>query len=218
MSTPWPSASIERLLTFLPVLENGPFHELAGGYRVLRAPLEAFYTALYDTGIIFPFDWSAWARGTGEALVNGRGIATADVDAVRRTITAHVRADRFNEGHLLSVIESGQMAALIRRLGELQVSASWSFRIGTWNVERAPASRSSRQRQEVEGANADVWVLTETRDALDLTPAFHPVSSQARPRGERWVTLWSRLPLIQVVDVCDPYILAPPPRAVAAPG
>lgn len=204
MSTPWPSASIERILAFLPALETRPFHDLAGGYPVLRPPLDVFYTALYDAGLVFPFDWSTWANGDGAEYVRGRGIATANLDIVRRTITAHVRSDRFSEGHFTSVIEDGQMAALVRRLGELRVSTAWSFRVGTWNVERAPASRCSRQRQELEGADADVWVLTETRDALDLAPAYRPVSSEARPKGERWVTLWSRLPLIHVLEVRDP--------------
>lgn len=203
MSTPWTASSIERLLAFLPALEQGPFHEEAGGYRRPNERLAAFGQALYETGIVFPFDWSSWARGDGEALVAGRSIETANLDDVRRAITTHVRADRFTEGHLLQVVEDGRMAALIRRLGQLRVSAPWSFRIGTWNVERAPRSRRDRQRQEVAGADADVWVLTETHDALDLHPAYRPVSSRAHGQGERWVTVWSRLPLLGEVAVRD---------------
>ena len=203
MSTPWPRALVGRLVAFLPALESGPFHEDAGGYRVLHSRLDPFYRDLYDSGVILPFDWSSWAHGDGASFVRGQGVATADLETVRRTITAHVRSDRFSEGHLLATIENGQMAALVRRLGELRSSSTWSYRIGTWNVERAPKSRYSRLRQEVEQGDADIWVLTETRDVLDLGPAYRSVASQDRGGGERWVTLWSRLPLIQEVTVRD---------------
>ncbi len=195
---------MERLVAFLPALDQGPFHVLSGGYRSLNERLVGFYEHVYRSGLIFPFDWSTWAHGPGADLVAGVGIDHADQDAIRRTLTAHVRHDRFCEGHLLAVIERGDMAALVRRLAALQESPRWSFRVGTWNVELPPRSRSDRQRQCIEAGDADIWVLTETRDTLDLSEAFQPVSTTERPGGERWVTVWSRLPLVETVLLRDP--------------
>ena len=35
-------------------------------------------------------------------------------------VTAHVRADRFVEGHLVSVFESGHITAILRRLKQIR--------------------------------------------------------------------------------------------------
>lgn len=83
-----------------------------------------------------------------------------------------------------------------------------SLRVGTWNVEYAAGEAKNRARlARLEAADADVWVLTETHDDLDLSRT-HPVSlsTDQRPtgrRGARWTTVWSRWPLRRL-DVGDP--------------
>ncbi len=43
------------------------------------------------------------------------------------------------------------------------------MRIGTWNVEYAAVpAKNARRRELLVGADADVWVLTETNDSLDI--------------------------------------------------
>ena len=82
------------------------------------------------------------------------------------------------------------------------------MRIGTWNVEHAAVpAKNARRRELLIAADADIWVLTETRDALDLGPTHFAVHSDPRPKtrvGERWVSIWSRLPLLERVPVRDP--------------
>jgi hypothetical protein len=54
-------------------------------------------------------------------------------------------------------------------------------KIGTWNVEYAEGEAKNRLRlQRLHQAQADVWVLTETHDRLDLGPG---VTGSARPTG-----------------------------------
>lgn len=75
------------------------------------------------------------------------------------------------------------------------------LRIATWNVQRPSRTgtlnplRLDKIRQE----NADIWVLTETRDVISLDDGWHSFSSYPIPKyhheGETLVTIWSKLPV-----------------------
>lgn len=81
------------------------------------------------------------------------------------------------------------------------------LRIGTWNVEYGCGAEKNRARRELlEGWKADVWVLTETHDELDLSPshvALHSEQRYATPGG-RWTTIWTSLPVIERLSTGDP--------------
>ena len=113
MSRAWAASEAGPVIAFLPELDRRPAHVEVGGYLALQPGLHGFVEALYDCGLALSFDWE------GSELVKGRGVASADLEAVRKALTAHVRVDRFMEGHLIVAIESGQVAALVRRLAEL---------------------------------------------------------------------------------------------------
>ena len=82
------------------------------------------------------------------------------------------------------------------------------MRVGTWNVEYGAGEPKNRARLKLlSDQAADIWVLTETNDALDLSPSHRPVRSLQRPNGPpgaRWVTIWSRWPFLERVGVADP--------------
>ncbi len=80
------------------------------------------------------------------------------------------------------------------------------MRIGTWNVEYAYPKRLDVLRRVMDQYRADIWVLTETHD--DLVPAGceHFAHSLPRPKNfsairpeSRWVSIWSRYPIIECV-------------------
>lgn len=86
------------------------------------------------------------------------------------------------------------------------------MRIGTWNVEYAAGYELNKRRLDVlKEKSADIWVLTETHDDLDLAPTHRAVNSLQRPvrpgrdvrLGSRWVTIWSRFPILQPLPVRD---------------
>jgi hypothetical protein len=81
-----------------------------------------------------------------------------------------------------------------------------TVRIGTWNVDHARPLRNDGRLEILRTFGADVWVLTETRDDLSPGDEFHPVHSAPRSvahPGERWVSIWSSLPFIELVPVHD---------------
>lgn len=84
-----------------------------------------------------------------------------------------------------------------------------AVRIGTWNVEYADRSATNRRRGQIMRDHpADIWVLTETHDDLHPGEGFEPVHSAQRPfygnrvkEGSRWVSIWSRFPILERVIV-----------------
>lgn len=73
------------------------------------------------------------------------------------------------------------------------------MRIATRNLDRAKTARKRADAQHrMAEIDADVWVLTETRDDFAPGAKYRAVaSSDPRPDGkivERWVTIWTRPP------------------------
>jgi len=58
------------------------------------------------------------ARKSWAPMGNEHGIESADQKGIGQLLTAHIRGDRFNDGHLLHVMDSGQMDRILKRLGE----------------------------------------------------------------------------------------------------
>ena len=89
------------------------------------------------------------------------------------------------------------------------------MRIATWNVQRPTSGRKrARQQEWLDRINADIWVLTETHEALQPSPRHQSVvtteSDPSQQHGEAWVAIWSRYPIRALESTSDPG------RAVAA--
>ena len=93
------------------------------------------------------------------------------------------------------------------------------MRIGTWNVEYAYEKRLDALHAKLAEHPADIWVLTETHDALVPPGCTFAAHSAPRPKnwsgirpGSRWVSIWSRYPILRQVDLPE----ADKERTVAA--
>lgn len=137
MTGPAPSlaSQIDAITAFLAALSTpGIAGKWEGGERgrdgVITMPwfdyseeALAFKRACYANGWVdFTFNWTQWGTEAKRHMDDADALATIDVDTARRLITAHLRADRFNEGHLASVIESGHIAAILRRLAAIRAA------------------------------------------------------------------------------------------------
>lgn len=123
----------EAALAYLPILSDPDFDpgDWAGGeqlgpnhfsarYAVLSPDAERFITCLYDTNIVAGTDWTTWLQQGGEAFyVDPDRLDEATLEQCRMLLIAHVRADRFTEGHLLETLRSGHLVQLLRRIREL---------------------------------------------------------------------------------------------------
>ncbi|MGZ4847624.1 MAG: DUF6508 domain-containing protein [Halobacteriota archaeon] len=85
----------------------------------LSPDANAFYKALYDNGWITPFDWPSWQDEAVRYVNDEILLDQADAETLRELLTTHVRKDRFCEGHLGSMFESGHIIAILQRLQKL---------------------------------------------------------------------------------------------------
>lgn len=122
---------LEAVAALLPDVERAAARETVwkGGERlpdgavqmpyVEHAPeLRRLLEALGARHVTYVFDWPAWA-GDARRLEEPAALATASLDEVRRLLTLHVRADRFDEGHLAGVLRAGHLSAILRRLAAI---------------------------------------------------------------------------------------------------
>lgn len=79
-----------------------------------KKDLPTFLTLLYATELLVHFDWMK--EMTQEDITRTDFNALDDALLLRKLLTAHVRADRFNEGHLIEFCLSGKMSSLLNRL------------------------------------------------------------------------------------------------------
>jgi len=77
-----------------------------------------FIKVLSGNGFIQPFDWMKWQEG--EKLVDNPALLSkANLQPLRKPLTAHVRADRFTKGHLAAMFESGHRTMILKRMAEI---------------------------------------------------------------------------------------------------
>ncbi len=76
-----------------------------------------FIRQLYDLQVVAPFDWGTWTQERGNELwEDPQRLAEASLEECRMLLAAHLRADRFTEGHLLHAFESGHIVRILRRV------------------------------------------------------------------------------------------------------
>lgn len=125
---PAPSAAdIDAALAFLPVLERPDFQASRwtreGSWlpRLVDAPeVRQLQQVLARPGFVVAFDGQAWGEEAKRYQSEPEALAAAPLVDVCRLITMHLRTDRFVGGHFASVVASGQVAALLRRLREIR--------------------------------------------------------------------------------------------------
>ena len=75
---------------------------------------------MHETGFTAPFDWSAWMQELPPGAIDDPAtLAGADLDTLRRLVTAHIRIDRFSDGHLDAILANGYMDAAMVRAARL---------------------------------------------------------------------------------------------------
>jgi len=85
--------------------------------------LAAFVYAVYERGVMLPFEWPAWQDEADRVESDDDLVAKADLETIRRLITRTVRQDRVCEGALAAWIADGRASRALRRLGQLACEA-----------------------------------------------------------------------------------------------
>ncbi|MGE3076492.1 MAG: DUF6508 domain-containing protein [Dehalococcoidia bacterium] len=121
---------IAALTAFRSVMEGRVAGTWAGGeqnpdgsrtmpYFDYSPEILAFMRACGENGWIEVFDWGAWQPEALRYHESPDRLGGASVEDIRKLLTLHIRKDRFSEGHFAAMVESGHIAAILRRLAEI---------------------------------------------------------------------------------------------------
>ena len=106
-------------------------------YGAPHRDLMPFLNAAQRTGFCTPFDWNAWLATQPQGFSTDAGqLPGADLETLRKLLTAHTRLDRFMSGHLEHLHASGYLDAFVQRLRVLQGAAAGTHQPPT--AEDAP--------------------------------------------------------------------------------
>ena len=126
---------MDELLRFLPVFEN-PDREYVkdwgGGEMTSDGAITVPYPIYCDDVLEFftlagQAHWADYGYKPREAhamLNDDDVISSASLDQIKTMLTYCVRGERFADGHWAHMLESGRVAALLRRLAELREELS----------------------------------------------------------------------------------------------
>ncbi len=121
----------EALLKFEPMFDGRvPFATFHDGraedgsiglpFMTLSEWASGLVQSVYDAGWCVPFDWGSWRDEAFRYVDDPALLSKADVDVITKLLTAHVRADRFSDGHLADMAERGHLKAILRRIRQLR--------------------------------------------------------------------------------------------------
>lgn len=81
-----------------------------------------FQKIAYQMPIVIDFDWKSWDQGRKIFKDENFDFDTTDICTICKYITTIIRADRFSEGALVSVFNSGQILRMLKSI-ERQIMA-----------------------------------------------------------------------------------------------
>ena len=116
---------LDAILRFLPIFEQpgvvfGEWCSPQGHvpYYSMTSETMDFFRTIQP--LLFSFNWPSWQTEAKKYVADPQALATADLLTLRKLLTTHVRMDRFVEGHLGGMLESGHVTAILRRLKEIR--------------------------------------------------------------------------------------------------
>ena len=116
----------KRATAFLAVFEApgytfGHWRQPDGGFGYYEYSPEvlSFIEALNDASVVLDFAWGAWQPQALRYYEEPFRLGRARLTTLRKLLSLHLRKDRFVEGHLAGMLESGHITAILRRAAHL---------------------------------------------------------------------------------------------------
>ncbi len=119
---------LANLLEFIPVFEEPgfcptgqiPVDEDNWPDEVFLKLVSRFMDACYKNGFVVKFDWENWETEALSYVRDHALLKEADLLVLRRLLTWHIRQNRFTKNHVATMIASGHILLMLKRLSELK--------------------------------------------------------------------------------------------------
>ncbi len=118
----------QKLFSLIPQMEQSQrFGELKGGERIgenmttmpyweSNEVVRNFSSVAYELGLVVSFDWPQWEDGKKILADPWQDYNELDTITLCKLITAILRADRFNDGYLVSCFNDGTILKIVLAL------------------------------------------------------------------------------------------------------
>ncbi|MEC7798011.1 MAG: DUF6508 domain-containing protein [Pseudomonadota bacterium] len=111
------AAAVDEVLRHAPgVVAVSQSADMIPGHPLLQNLL----AAMAFTRFTASFDWQAEFGDQPDRLNSLEVLAAADLEELRKLMTAHIRIDRFDRHHLEALAANGYLAAFLARLATLR--------------------------------------------------------------------------------------------------
>lgn len=121
--------NMDILLKYLPVFKNEKFNSIdkklseKGDISFMLCyskEVNSFVEDLYKSNFLYSFDWLEWQNEASNYFENPELLENANIEIIQKLLTLHIRKERFCEGHLLGIINSGHMVDILKRLKKIR--------------------------------------------------------------------------------------------------
>jgi O-acetyl-ADP-ribose deacetylase (regulator of RNase III) len=162
---------IDKVLAFQSTLgrKGARLYEISAQQSLL-APyiysneVNGFIQTLHDEGfILLSFNWGVWLEEANQYVNDPEFLDFADLLTLQKLLTTHIKAERFNSGHLAQLIETGHIVAILKRLATIRKTMTESSLPRLSNL----ASRITATRGDITQQHVDAIVNT-TNISLDI--------------------------------------------------
>ena len=118
---------LANMLAFIPVFEDPsfapdgqiPMDEDHWPDVEFMKGVSRFMDACYKNGFVVRFDWEHWETEAMTYVRDPALLNEADLGLVRRLLTWHIRQNRFTKNHVATMMASGHILLVLKRLRTL---------------------------------------------------------------------------------------------------
>lgn len=211
--------NLDRILQFLPLFERRGTRLYEQQQNVLNpyiysSEFENFLQTLYDEGFILPnFDWGVWLDRATQYVEDASALGNADILTLQKLLTTHIKAERFNSGHLAQLIDNAHFLSILYRLADLRQRLATSTSSSTARNGRITALMGDITHQTVD---AIVNTTNVTLDALgSVSSSIHAAAGPGLKDecrklggcavGQAKLTRGFNLPALWVIHTVGPF-------------
>lgn len=122
-----------KLFYLIPKIEESEnFGKMSGGEEISPGTVQMLYwdwagitrsfvKTVYELDLVLNFDWMDWSEGKTLLKNKSQEFEKLDIVTLCKLLTTIIRADRFNDGYLISNFNNGTILKIIKVIRNIQM-------------------------------------------------------------------------------------------------